>query len=137
MKVRRSTSAGLLSLAVVLASCFSQAAEAATFVGGTGDWTFVSAPTVQSLGFSQAAAVTFENHLGVAVLGIVIMVLHNDHGQTVYYSTATINITRGFYGTAYAAEVGVQPGIYNATIFAISTQGLAISNSTKLVFPAR
>lgn len=139
MRRRLAPSAAVLSLLLLLlvpSSCF-QAAEAETFVGGTADWTFVSRPTVSVLGISPAAATTFTNHLDVSVLGIVIMVIHNSAGQTVYYSTATLNITRGFSGTAYTVEAGLPPGIYNATIFAFSTSGVAISSSTTIPFPAR
>lgn len=124
-------------LLLLLAPSFTQAAFAATFVGGTSDWTPVGAPVVTNLGFSEAAETTFQNNLDVSVLGIVVMVLHNDRGQTVYYSTATLNITRGLYATAYTVESGVSPGVYNATVFAISTGGIAISNPTTISFAAR
>ena len=65
---------------------------------------------------SPVWSTTFQNNLDVAVLGIVIMVLHNNLGQTVFFSTATLNLTRGLSGTAYNVEFGLPPGIYNATI---------------------
>jgi len=131
------TAAGALSLVIILAACFSQAASAATFVGGTGDWTFVGAPTVTTLGSSQAAEITFENHLDVSVLGVVMMVLRNNLGQTVYYTTASINLALGSYGTVYLIEGGVPPGVYNATFFAFTLGGIAISNCATMTFPAR
>lgn len=136
--MRKSLSAaGALSAAVILLSCVAQTSEAATFVGGTNVWTLVGTPSVQTLGFAQAAATTIQSHLDVSVLGIVIMVLRNNLGQTVYYSTATMNMTHGMYATAYTVAAGVAPGIYNATIFAISTSGIAISESASISFPAR
>ena len=103
--------------------CCCQAADASAYVGGTGTLTFVGTPTVVALGPLQAAEVTLDNHLGVSVLGIAIMVIHNALGQTIYYSTATLNLTRGSYATAYIVEAGVPTGVYNATIFAFSTGG--------------
>jgi hypothetical protein len=114
-----------------------QAVDADAIVGGTAVWTMVGAPAEKTLTISPAGVTTFHNNLDVAVLGIVIMVLHNDMGQTVYFSTATMNITRGMSSTAYNVEFGVIPGIYNATYFAVSTSGVAISNSTTATFSAR
>ena len=65
------------------------------------------------------------------------MVVHNRIGQTVSYSTATLNLTRGFSGVAYTVETGLPIGIYNATIFAFSMNGVAISNSTTISFLGR
>lgn len=126
-----------LVITVVLVASGAEAAQAASFVGGTDNWSVVGAPQVVALGISPAAATTFQNNLDVSVLGIVIMVMHNNLGQMVYYSTATLNLTRGFSGTAYTIEFGVPVGIYNATVFAFSTGGVAISNSSTFAFPAR
>ncbi len=137
MRSRSLSAAAALSLAIVLASSFAQAASASVFVGGTGDWTLVGDPTVQTLGASQAAELTYENHLATPVLGVVIMVLHNNIGQTVYYTTATINLNSSSYGTVFLVEYGVNPGVYNATFFAFSVAGIAISNCAETSFPAR
>lgn len=134
--MKRSTlpaAAGLSVALVMLAS--SQAAVAATFVGGTGDWTFVGAPKVSNLGVAPAAASTFVNHLDVPVLAVVMMVMRNSAGQMVSYSTATVDIAPGSLGTAYNAEFGLPFGTYNATIFAMTTGGVAISNYTSISFP--
>ncbi len=63
MKNLRLASAGALSVLVVLMLSFSQAAAAAPFVGQPGDWTIVGTPVVTTLGASQAAEATFDNHL--------------------------------------------------------------------------
>ncbi|HUI01650.1 MAG TPA: hypothetical protein VLX56_08485 [Nitrososphaerales archaeon] len=133
--MRLSKALAVVSLALILASSFAQVASAVAFEN-TDDWTVVGTPTIQSVGFAQAAMVTFDNHLDISVLGVVILVLHNNVGQTVYYSAATVNITRGLYGTAYPVVAGVAPGHYNATIFAESTGGAAISNATYFEFAA-
>lgn len=122
---------------VVLASSAMEPADALTIVGGTANWTFVGAPRVTTIGVFSAAETTFHNNLDVQVLGIVVMVVHNRIGQTVSYSTATLNLTRGFSGVAYTVETGLPIGIYNATIFAFSMNGVAISNSTTISFLGR
>jgi hypothetical protein len=126
-----------LSLALAVVLCCCQAAQASAYVGGTGALTFVGTPTVVTLGPLRAAEVTLDNHLGVSVLGIAIMVIHNALGQTIYYSTATLNLTRGSFATAYIVEAGIPTGVYNATIFAFSAGGVAVSNSTTIAFSAR
>jgi hypothetical protein len=126
----------LLLVLLVIGSA-AQAAEADTFVGGMAAWSIVGAPTESTLNMSPVGVTTFHNNLDVAVLGIVIMVLRNNLGQAVYFSTATMNVTRGMSSTAYNVEFGVTPGIYNATYFVIATTGVAISNSTTAPFSAR
>lgn len=93
-------------------------------------------PMFNRVGSYPVMETTFQNNLDVGVLGIVIMVVHNNLGQTVFYSTATLNLTRGFSGTAYNVEIGLPPSKYQATIFAVSTSGVAISNSTTVSFSA-
>jgi hypothetical protein len=132
MRFRMAVPATLLVL--LLASHGAQAAMADTFVGGTADWSFVGTPRVTAFGVGPSASTTFHNNLDVTVIGIVLMVVHNNLGQTVFYSTATLNLTRGFSGTAYTVEFGLTPGVYKATIFAFSPSGVAISNSTTFSF---
>ena len=129
--------AATLMVAILLASYGAQAANALTLVGGTSNWTAVGSPKMVSMGTFSTAGTTFHNNLDVQVLGIVIMVLHNRIGQTVSYSTATLDLTRGFTGTAYTVELGLPSGVYNATIFAFSISGVAISNPTTFEFLAR
>ena len=124
-------------IAIVLASFGAQAANALTLVGGTSNWTAVGSPKMVLMGTFSTAGTTFHNNLDVRVLGIVIMVLHNRIGQTVTYSTATLDLTRAFTGTAYTVELGLPSGVYNATIFAFSISGVAISNSSTFEFLAR
>jgi hypothetical protein len=129
--------AATLLVVAMLAVSGAEPATALTLVGGTANWTFESPPRMATIGAFAAAQTTFHNNLGVQVLGIVVMVLHNRIGQTVYYSTATLNLTRGFSGTAYTVEAGLPFGVYNATIFAFSMDGVAISNSTTFSFLGR
>ncbi len=77
---------------------------------------------------------TYRNNLDMPVTGIVYQVVRNLSGQMVDYSTSTINIPPGQTGTVYDIYFGLPSGTYNATIFATSVSGTAISTSTSVVF---
>jgi hypothetical protein len=128
---------GALAFAVLIALGAAQGAEADIFIGGTDDWTMVGAPSVQIINGSNMGVVSYSNHLAVAVTAIVIMVLRNDLNQTVYFSTSTLTLSGGPTGTigpAYIVEFGLAPGVYNATFFAFTFGGVAISAPTNSAF---
>ncbi len=125
--------AGLAVLALLLLAA-AQAAEADTFVGGTSVWTMVGTPSFnKGLGNPQGV-VAFSNNFGVTVSGIVIMVLRNNASQMVYYSTATLTLASGQIGSAALIEFGLPLGTYNATFFAFTFGGVAISSPTSALF---
>jgi hypothetical protein len=62
------------------------------------------------------------------------MVLRNNSSQTVYFSTGTVTIASGAIGTVELIEFGLAPGTYNATFFAFTFGGVAISLSTSALF---
>ncbi|HVB95536.1 MAG TPA: hypothetical protein VND41_02910 [Nitrososphaerales archaeon] len=126
--------AGGLSIAVLLVFSAAQAAESDTAVGGTNVWTMVGAPSFHTGGSFPLGAVSFSNHLTVEVSGIVIMVLRNNSSQTVYFSTGTVTIGSGEIGTVELIEFGLAPGTYNATFFAFTFAGVAISLPTSALF---
>ena len=124
-------------MAVMLAVGAAQAAQADVFVGGTNVWTIVAGPTPQTLSGSPVEVVTYSNHLAVEVIGIVIMVLRNAAGQTVYYSTSSITLTGepgGSIGSAYLVAFGLPGGTYSATFFAFTLGGVPISTPTDSMF---
>jgi hypothetical protein len=125
---------GGLSIAILLVVSAAQAAGADTAVGGTNVWTMVGAPSFPTGGSYPVGVVSFSNHLTVDVSGIVIMVLRNNSSQTVYFSTGTVTIPSGAIGTVELIEFGLAPGTYNATFFAFSFSGVAISLSTSALF---
>jgi hypothetical protein len=124
--------AGGLSIAILLVLGAAQAAEAD--VGGTNVWTMVGAPSFSTGGNFPLGVVSFSNHLSVDVSGIVIMVLRNNSSQTVYFSTGTVTIASGAIGTVELIEFGLAPGTYNATFFAFTFAGVAISLPTSALF---
>ena len=126
--------AGGLSIAVLLVLSAAQAAGADTAVGGTNVWTMVGAPSFLTSNIGPLAALSFSNHLAFDVSGIVIMVLRNNSSQTVYFSTGTVTIARGAIGTVELIEFGLPAGTYNATFFAFTFGGVAISLPTSALF---
>ncbi len=126
--------AGGLSFAVLLILGGAQAAQADTFVAGTNVWTMVGTPSFITSGANPLGVVSFSNHASVTVTGIVIMVLRNNASQTVYFSTGTVQIATGAIGAVEMIEFGQAPGTYNATFFAFTFAGVAISPSTSVPF---
>ena len=126
--------AGGLSIAALLILSAAQAADAETFVGGTNAWSMIGIPSFPTTGINPMAVVTYSNTLSVPVFGIVIMVLRNNSSQTVYYSTGTLMLSSGRIGSAYLIEFGLPVGTYNATFFAFTFAGVAISTSTSALF---
>jgi hypothetical protein len=123
---------GGLSIAILLVLGAAQPAEAD--VGGTDVWTMVGAPSFSTGGNFPFGVVSFSNHLSFDVPGIVIMVLRNNLGQTVYFSTGTVTIASGAIAAVELVEFGLAPGTYNATFFAITFGGVAISPLTSALF---
>jgi len=126
--------AGGLSIAALLVLSSAQAAQADTFVGGTNVWSMVGSPSFPTTGIIPSASVTYSNNLGAAVAGIVIMVLRNNSSQTVYYSTGTMTLSSGGLGSVQLLEGGLPLGTYNATFFAFTFGGVAISAPTSALF---
>jgi hypothetical protein len=63
-------------------------------------------------------------------LGIVYAVLHNSIGQTVLFTTSTVTPAAGGNSTAYLIVEGLPSGAYNATVFAVNQNNVAISTNT-------
>jgi len=93
----------------------------------TSCYTASGSPTQATLGSNQAVSVAYTNTANAAVTGIVYAVVHNSIGQTVYYTTATLQLAAGQSGTAYAVLFGLPSGTYSVTVFVTSTTGQAIS----------
>jgi hypothetical protein len=120
----------LLSLALLVLPNLAAPTVASPFIGGTDAWTLVNSPSVSQVGCCAAGQVVYHNNINVTVLGIVFMVLHNDMGQTVYFTSATLDIAAGANSTAYEVIFGLPSGNYDATFFAIAPSGVAISAAT-------
>ena len=126
--------AGGLSIAVLLVVSAAQAAEADTSIGGTNVWTMVGSPSFVTTGTYPLGVVSYSNHLSVDLTAIVIMVLRNNSGQTVYFSPSTVTIAPGAIGTVHVVEFGLNPGTYNATFFAFTFAGVGITLPTSAPF---
>lgn len=126
--------ASSLLFALLLLLGEAQVVQADTLIGGTNVWTMVGSPSHGTSAIGPYALVSYSNHLTVQVPGIVIMVLRNNSGQTVFFSTATVTIAPGTIDSADLVEFGLAAGTYNATFFAFAFDGVAISTSTSALF---
>jgi hypothetical protein len=106
-----------------LASPFSLGTQTLKVFAGPG----VSIP-------SETVTVAYMNNAPYRLAGTVYLVVYNAIGQTVYYSTATVNPSGGQVVTAYLMTIGLAPGIYTASVFVISKTGIAISDSSSFSF---
>ncbi len=112
----------------------ARAANASTFItGGTDTWTLVNQPSIIPLGSFMGAQAVYRDNSNATVIGIVIMTLHNGVGQTVYYTATSLTLAPGGNATAYEVVSGLPSGNYNATFFATTPNGVAISLPTTTV----
>jgi hypothetical protein len=132
-RVKSSLPAGLIIAALLVLSSASTV-QAATFVGGTSVWTIVGSPE-PSTGACPGTCelLSYSNHLSVSVSGIIFMVLRNNDSQMVSLSSASATIATGAIVPALLIAVGLSPGTYNATFFAVAYSGVAISLSSSVM----
>jgi hypothetical protein len=75
---------------------------------------------------------TYSNAIGSnATLGVIYAVVHNSIGQTILITFATVSPAAGANATSYLVMSGLASGTYNATVFAVNENYLAISVSSK------
>jgi hypothetical protein len=86
------------------------------------------------IGGYSVSALTYLNTSNTTVIGVVFMVIHNDLGQTVEVSTATLQLAAGANGTAYLTRFGLASGAYSGTFFVVEPSGVAISTTTTETF---
>ncbi len=101
-----------------------------------GYWVPLGPPKVVQLGTYQAIEVNYSNYGSAYPMGIVMMVIHNSQGQTVQWTTCTLQIPDGETRTAYTVSIGLEPGTYSATMFVVYTSGIAISPTVTVTFSA-
>jgi hypothetical protein len=129
---RRYVVSAVVSLALILLPNTVAPAMASPFTGGTAGWTIIGQPTVSVLNGNPTAKVTYLNNLNVTIpLGLVLLVVHNSVGQTVYVNAGTTSsVAAGGNSTAFVVIYGVQSGSYTANIFAELPSGTAMSVAT-------
>jgi hypothetical protein len=71
--------------------------------------------------------VTYRNNLPFDLAGTVHLVVHDDLGQAVYISSATIAPSPDAQVTATLSAKGVPQGLYNASLFVMDERGVALS----------
>jgi hypothetical protein len=87
-------------------------------------------PAQTTIGSNKAVQTSYTNNSNAPLTAIVYAVVHNSAGQTVSYSTATLNLASGASGTAYDVLFGLAPGTYSVTVFVTTTSGTAISGTS-------
>ncbi len=111
-----------------------------TFIGGTNVFVLTAPPSFCQNDNSGCFVtngmlyVNYRNNLNTTVTGIVFMVLHNLKGQTLGFGAATLILAAGANGTAYPMMYNLPPGTYDASVFAVTPSGIAISASAPIVF---
>jgi len=103
-------------------------------ISGSCNTTACMAPgsiTSTNLPVVKAVVSPFTNTSNAPQTVIVYAVVHNAAGQTVSYSTGTLNnVPAGGSATSYEVLFGLAPGTYSVTVFATSTSGTAVSTSS-------
>jgi len=91
-----------------------------------------------TVGINEGLFVVYHNNLNVPVTGIVVMTVHNNLGQQIYYTAdyLTINASSTAPAPTFLVEVGLANGNYSASVFAFaSPSGVAITNTTVGIYP--
>jgi len=132
----RRTSAILLGLGVVV---FSLSPLSNSF--GQGGDLICNFPTCAipvgmmcyTLGSYPAVQAGYTNNSNFPLKPLIVFdVVHNSTGQTVSYSTATLDIGPGDTGFAYPVVFGLSAGNYTEMLFALTTIGTKVSPTTSL-----
>jgi hypothetical protein len=121
------------AIAALLALSPALTAEASAFYGGTNTWTVVGPPNEPAVGIDPGLNTTYHNNLTIPTEGFVAMVLRNAMGQTVLISIATLSLQATSNGTAFLVARGLPNEDYNASVFAFTPAGVAISTSSETV----
>jgi hypothetical protein len=123
------------AVALVVFPAFATTATASPLYGGTDVWTLAAYPayTPQEPAFSF---LMFTSHVNITVTGFVYLTAHNGIGQTV--DIVECSLTLAAYTTGSCSDAVMLPeGTYQASIFAVSASGIAISNSTSVTFQGK
>jgi len=111
-----------LTVAPTSGSCTNQ---------GTGCMGIVGTPTTSTSGGNTLISATYTNNSNAPQTAFIYAVVHNALGQTVLYTTSTLNnIAAGGSQTGQLVLFGLAPGTYTATLFVVSTSGTALSTTS-------
>lgn len=91
-------------------------------------------PAFFQLGSFHVIQASVYNPSGTNGTLVVYMVVHDTVGRTLEYSTATIVVAPGAYGTAFLIVFGLLPGDYRATVFATLPNFVAVSATVTTPF---
>jgi hypothetical protein len=109
-------------------------AEAEGAIGGVSSITATSY-SCSKLGGLPVVLITYLYPSISPLTAIVYGVVRNSIGQTVYYTTATLQFQAPSSESAYLAIPGLARGNYSISAFAITTSDVAISTTSTLSCP--
>lgn len=126
----------LITVVIMMGLVVGNASAAGELPLTTQIFTLTPPLTQCTLNGAPCIQATFVNNSNSSMLVIVYGVLRNSLGQTLYYTTGTVASGPGQKGTVYLAVVGLPTGNYNASVFAVTTNGVAISVSSSIQLTA-
>lgn len=125
----------LIGVTVLLAVAIPGVYAADSYALGTETFTTTQQPTLLTQCSGICMQVTYMNNLNFEDTGFVFAVIHNSLGQTVSIQTAVITPAAGQNDTAFLVLNNyISFGSYNATVFVVSTGGVAISTASAIGF---
>jgi hypothetical protein len=134
----------LLSLMMFVIPSMITPASASPYILGTGTLTLVGAQFTSGVGcsfFLQALIVTYRDNIFTADVYIY-AAIHNTIGQTVSIANSSATVPAGHDVTVCLYLSGLQPGTYNASMFAVTQsyyadsyyRGVALSVADHTIF---
>ncbi len=121
---------GSTSVALAIPPTFTVSSGSTTTCNSTTCMTANGSPSSTTVGPNKAVQTSYTNNSNAPLTAIVYAVVHNAAGQTVSYSTATLQLNAGQSGTAYDVLFGLAPGTYTVSVFVTTTSGVAISSTS-------
>lgn len=94
-----------------------------------------SNPACTRLGYMEAASVVYTNHAAYDLYPLVVGVVKDSAGQTIFYTTAMIGMAMNGSSTAYLAIPDLGGRAHSETIFAMTLSGIGIGPALTLHCP--
>jgi hypothetical protein len=121
---------GSTAVALAIPPTFTVSSGSPSSCNTTTCMTITGSPTQTTITGSKAVQTAWTNNSNAPLTAIVFAVVHNAAGQTVSYSTATLQLAAGASGTGYDVLFGLAPGTYTVSVFVTTTGGAAISTTS-------
>jgi len=97
---------------------------------GTACMSITGTPAVSKSGGNTVINAAYTNNSNAPQTAYIYGVVHNALGQTVYYTTASVNPAAGATQTGQLVLFGLPSGTYSVSIFVVSPSGTALSTTS-------